>query len=121
MEMTIKTDSKSAKAATKSIVESMTTRDVHISIKITEMENLKFLIDEVAELKVVAKFMNDDIKCSPDGAQQFKPSDDVELNFEFQINAESPEEIFNLVANPVQREILHQSFLKYVYQIFFSQ
>lgn len=101
MEMSAKTDRKSARAATKSIVEPTKTRDVHISIKITEMKNLKFLIDEVSELEVEAKFMNDNIKCNPDGAQQFKPSDDVELNFELQINVESPEEIFNLFANPV--------------------
>lgn len=106
--MPAKTDRKSAKAATKSIVESTNTRDVHISIKITEMENLKFLIDEVAELEVIAKFMNNDIKCNPDGAQQFKPRGDVELEFEFQINAGNSEEVFNFFANPVQCEIVNQ-------------
>lgn len=72
------------------------------------MENLKFLIDEVAELEVIAKLMNNDIKCSPDGAQQFQPTGDVELKFEFQINAKNSEEVFNLFANPVQCEIMKQ-------------
>ena len=72
---------------------------VAILIKISELDNLKYLLDEEVDLKVSVTFMNVELP----NEKTFKSNDaNVQLQYQLKINVNDDEEVFNLFTNPIQ-------------------
>lgn len=100
--MSVRSERQSPQSGKKSKVLKPETSFVTISIKLSDFENISYLKDEVETIRVVGKFMSTEIECktSSDG---FKCQDsNVEIEYQFSVNAFDNEEVFDLFSNPIQ-------------------
>lgn len=105
--MSLRSQSRSSRVPKKSKVESIEERELAtISIKLSDFENLKYLKNDFKNLRIVGNFLGNEIEKKSDGENFldcFKCLDeDVNLKFEFSVNVNEEEEIFDLFTNPIQ-------------------
>lgn len=95
---------KSSKSISKLIGEDRNEekRIVKILIRISDLENVKYLSDNAVDLDFSAKFMTENLK-SPEGSLNIFKSDQkkIQTEFEIEIDRNDHDEVFNLAAYPI--------------------